>query len=61
MGAAVVKFMQDKFGTSVVVVDSLGDDRNITVLRADGALLPAAEAEALRLFLRGYRVFGGPS
>ena len=61
MGAAVVRFMERKFGTAVVVVDSLGDDRNITVLRADGALLPAAEAEALSLFLKGYRVFGGPS
>lgn len=61
LAAAVVKFMDRKFGTAVVVVDSLGDDRNISVLRADGALLPRAEAEALQLFLKGYRVFGGPS
>lgn len=62
LAAAVVKFMDRKFGTVVVVVDSLGgDDRNISVLRADGALLTAAEAEALQLFLKGYRVFGGPS
>ena len=61
MGAAVVSFMDRKFGVPVVVVDSVADPKGIAVIRADGALLSTAEAEALQLFLKGYRVFGGPS
>lgn len=61
MGAAVVKFMDRKFGTAVVVVDSVADPMGIAVLREDGWLLTAEEAAALSLFLQGFRVFGGPS
>lgn len=60
-GAAIVRFMERKFHLSVVVVDSLTDPVGISVLRADGGLLTAEHVEALRLFLAGYRVFGGPS
>ncbi|AYN58612.1 hypothetical protein PBI_MELONS_66 [Arthrobacter phage Melons] len=61
MGAAVCRFMDKRFGVEVVVVDSVDDPRGIVVLRTDGALLTAEQARALELYLRGYRVFGGPS
>lgn len=61
MGAAIVRFMDRKFDCRVVVVDSVTDANGIAVLREDGALLSRAQAEALGHFIRGYRVFGGPS
>lgn len=61
MGEAIVRFMDRKFDCRVVVVDSVTDPAGIAVLREDGALLSRAQAEALGHFLRGYRVFGGPS
>ncbi|WPM94314.1 hypothetical protein VB1_CDS0065 [Arthrobacter phage Marchesin] len=61
LGAAIVRFMDKKFECRVVVVDSIEAPGGIAVLREDGALLSREQAVALGHFIRGYRVFGGPS
>lgn len=60
-GEAIARFMREKFAVEVIVVDSLTDPDGIAVMRADGGLLTGEQGRALELFLRGYRVFGGPS
>lgn len=60
LAAGMVRFMARRFGVDVTVVDSLDGD-GLVVLRADGADLEPEQVRALRLYSRGYRVFGGPS
>ncbi|WNM72851.1 hypothetical protein SEA_REDFOX_64 [Arthrobacter phage RedFox] len=58
--AAIVRFM-DKRGKPVVVVDSIEDRDGLAVFGVDGSRLGEDDAVALGAFMRGYRVFGGPS
>ncbi|UXE05415.1 hypothetical protein SEA_RENNA12_64 [Arthrobacter phage Renna12] len=60
LAEAVVKFMA-KRGKDVVVVDSVDDPAGIAVFGSDGSRLTEDDAQAIRYFARGYRVFGGPS
>ena len=56
---AIRRFMRERFKVEVAVVDSLTDPDGITVMLADGGLLPVEQSKALADFLLGYRVFGG--
>lgn len=60
LAEALVKYMA-KRGKDVAVVDSVEDPSGLAVFGTDGSRLTDEDAQAIRLFSRGYRVFGGPS
>ncbi|QOI67706.1 hypothetical protein SEA_ORCANUS_62 [Arthrobacter phage Orcanus] len=57
---AVVRFMGRKFDVDVVTVPSL-EGPGFVVMREDGKDLEPEQLRALGYYVRGYRVFGGPS
>ena len=58
--AAAVRFMARKFDVDVVSVPSI-EGPGFVVMREDGKDIEPEQLRALAYFVKGYRVFGGPS
>lgn len=58
--AAAVRFMGRKFDIDVTTVSSI-EGPGFVVMRTDGVDIEPEQLRALGYFVKGYRVFGGPS
>jgi hypothetical protein len=58
--AAAVRFMGRKFDVDVTTVPAI-EGPGFVVMREDGKDLEPEQVRALGYFVKGYRVFGGPS